>query len=229
MQSGNFVWPSHLEMVQRMANVQPNGRRDTNFIPSNMSNINCIKGMEDGKKRAAEDGGGIDQSQRLAPALRKNGQNAVTTSENAESDRLLALKNEERSIRKQFNEQMKAMQEGFEKKIADKRHEIEEARAVIRSKGDIELDSLLFIGADLISKVLLYLQPLAMTQLELVCKSFRSASTSCWLEMDSNVSECDRLDLQCKKTRAIYYWVASKFAEKKLKTCRTFAFTRLRL
>ena len=196
---------------------QPDVPQRYRLHPFQMSTIDDKKGTGDGKKRAVEHGGGIDQSRRLAPALRKNGQNAETTSENTESDRLLALKDEERSIRKEFNEQMKAMQEGFEKKIAEKRREIEEARAAIRSKGNIETDSLLFIGADLISKVLLYLQPLSMTQLELVCKSFRSASTSCWLEMDSNVSERDRLDLQCKKTRAIYYWVASKFAEKKAK------------
>ena len=36
------------------------------------------------------------------------------------------------------------MQERFEKKIAEERREIEEARAVIRSKGHIEPDSLLF-------------------------------------------------------------------------------------
>ena len=49
-----------------------------------------------------------------------------------------------RSIHKEFNDQLKAMQESFEKKIAEKRREIEEARAVIRSKRHIEPDSLLF-------------------------------------------------------------------------------------
>ena len=184
--------------------------------PNSMSNINCIKGMEFGKKRAAKDGGGINQ-QRLAPALRKNGQNAEPTSENAESDRLLALKNEERSIRKQFNEQMKAMQEGFEKRIAEKRHEIEEARAAIRSKGDIEPDSLLFIGADLISKVLLYLKPRKMFRLGVVCKCFQKATHLCLVGMDSMTAECDRADMDCPKARATYYLIASKFAERQFK------------
>ena len=70
-----------------------------------MSHIDDTKGMDDGKKRAAENCCDIDQSQRLAPALRKKGQKAEPASEAAgESDRLLDLKNEERSIRKEFND-----------------------------------------------------------------------------------------------------------------------------
>ena len=77
-----------------------------------------------------------------------------------------------RSIHKEFNDQLKAMQERFKKKIAEERREIEEARAVTRSKGhmQIEPDSLLFVGADLISnaKVLLYLKPRKMIRLGVV-------------------------------------------------------------
>ena len=174
-----------------------------------------MKGPKDGKKRAAEDGGIGQKSQRLAPALRKDAE--APTSENAECDRLLGLKNEEKSIRKEFNEQMKAMQESFEKRIAEKRREIEEARAVIRSKGDVEPDSLLFVGADLISRVLLYLKPRKMIRLGVVCKRFQRATHLCLVGMDSATAECDRADMECPRARAMYYLIASKFAERQFK------------
>ena len=95
------------------------------------------------------------------------------------------------------------------------KHEEESARIRLRIKGEVEFDSLIFVGNDGLSAALAYLTMSELARSELVCRTFRKLSLSSsrlWTSIEKKQRLSNKSASEDARTRVIRYHVASKFA-----------------
>ena len=83
------------------------------------------------------------------------------------------------------------------------------ARLQIRAKGEVEYDSLLFVGNDGLSAALAFLTLPELGRSERVCRAFRMLSLSLWASIERKLMLPNKSASEDAKTRLIRHHVAS--------------------
>lgn len=94
------------------------------------------------------------------------------------------------------------------------RKTIEDARQKVRAEGDVEKDSLLIVGEDPLSSVVLFLDPRSLGRCEMTCKILKRLAAKAWTALGRNASfKGSEIDADAR-TKVIRYHLASSFARR---------------